>query len=777
MMKTECLKQFFGRKSDFFRSFIEISARPQVRLDDRFKQQAALLEEFYQVAYGDIVSELAHRTRGVENDRLNSEDLFVLFSYYSLVVQSLLEALCTKLGLEVTHYPLLSHGHDNNCRTSPEVVPHSWVSAVEDPHMSGLTGRVIDKCKVTADYLSEGQNTHYDLLKPLFENIFPRRLRHLLGEYYTPLYLAEAIFATLQDENLSDSRILDPGCGSGIFLGVAIRHKMAELERMDVDSHHIIERITNTVVGIDINPVAVLSARLNYVLNLVDLIRKSGSSLVNIPVYLADSIGVSDVNQNLDSECLLEPLLGNIDILVGNPPWVSWGHLTVAVRTRWKERYVDAYSLLKYSGKEARLGHSNDDISVPFIWVAMDKYLKRGGLAGFILKRTLLQGPAGKLFRSLEICRQDNTARSMRITRIQDWNAVRPFGNGAGSETMIVTIQLDKKWSFPIEFMVWETESGERPLSTMGFALAKRFLKKRESKLVPLGERDSLWAEQGATPLALGHCRHKVRHGAKDDLKVVYELAPEAVLQLEPDLIFPYLRSRDIIRWGFLSYSYRLIPQRKYGEDNETLLRSRHPHTYAYLVRNRDALIKRRSIWLKNGPFYNVFAVGNYTWAKFKVAWCRLGFRPEFSVISTVKDPLLGVRPLIPGDHFMFIPTDNEYEAHMLCALLNSSPYRTALESISHKSKSALSSKVISKLYLPLYHEIAHLRELAHLSIKAHGIVRNTLEFSMAKSRKVYTEPNELGDIQSEIDSIAQLVLDGKSRQNLSQSNVQTTLY
>jgi len=70
-----------------------------------------------------------------------------------------------------------------------------------------------------------------DLLKRLYQNLVPRDLRHRLGEYYTPDWLANYLLdeVGLSLENLlkmgeEDSlkplelRVLDPACGSGTFL-------------------------------------------------------------------------------------------------------------------------------------------------------------------------------------------------------------------------------------------------------------------------------------------------------------------------------------------------------------------------------------------------------------------------------------------------------------------------------------------------------------------------------------------------------------------------------
>lgn len=79
---------------------------------------------------------------------------------------------------------------------------------------------------------------------------------------------------------------MDPSCGSGTFLYMTIRYKRHVLGQKQETLEHII----HNVVGIDIHPLAVITAKTNYLLALGDLLKKRGSKRVQIPVYLADSI-------------------------------------------------------------------------------------------------------------------------------------------------------------------------------------------------------------------------------------------------------------------------------------------------------------------------------------------------------------------------------------------------------------------------------------------------------------------------------------------------------
>ncbi len=62
-----------------------------------------------------------------------------------------------------------------------------------------------------------------DLLKRLYQYLVPKKIRHDLGEYYTPDWLAELVISEIGYDGNLDKRFLDPACGSGTFLVLAMK--------------------------------------------------------------------------------------------------------------------------------------------------------------------------------------------------------------------------------------------------------------------------------------------------------------------------------------------------------------------------------------------------------------------------------------------------------------------------------------------------------------------------------------------------------------------------
>ena len=142
-----------------------------------------------------------------------------------------------------------------------------------------------------------------DMLKRLYQNLVPKKIRHDLGEYYTPDWLAELVLnevgltiekfeemAKEKGDTLApiSLRVLDPACGSGTFLILTI-NRFKEYAEEHYLKDVLADYLLKNVVGFDLNPLAALTARTNYLLAIADLLSYVKGP-IEIPVYLADSL-------------------------------------------------------------------------------------------------------------------------------------------------------------------------------------------------------------------------------------------------------------------------------------------------------------------------------------------------------------------------------------------------------------------------------------------------------------------------------------------------------
>ncbi|MDR1183870.1 MAG: N-6 DNA methylase, partial [Coriobacteriales bacterium] len=147
------------------------------------------------------------------------------------------------------------------------------------------------------DFSTEHKNktATIDLFKELYMSFVPKALRHALGEYYTPDWLAQHV---INESEWSPSQsLLDPTCGSGTFLLEALKRRLAAYP-----ASATAEQLLAGLTGTDINPIAVLSAKASIVLALAD--RLDSASPCHLPIYLADAINPALCNNGMFNHTL-----------------------------------------------------------------------------------------------------------------------------------------------------------------------------------------------------------------------------------------------------------------------------------------------------------------------------------------------------------------------------------------------------------------------------------------------------------------------------------------
>lgn len=153
-----------------------------------------------------------------------------------------------------------------------------------------------------------------DLFRDLFMRIIPDKVRHSLGEYYTPSWLADNLVqSVLRDNPREKWTALDPCSGSGTFVTTLIRYVLNENKELSPSER--LRDVLNRVKGIDLNPLAVLTSRINYFINVSHLIEDE--TAFEIPIYLGDSSYVPTKETVDGIVCLsytVQTIKGPIDI-------------------------------------------------------------------------------------------------------------------------------------------------------------------------------------------------------------------------------------------------------------------------------------------------------------------------------------------------------------------------------------------------------------------------------------------------------------------------------
>jgi len=581
-----------------------------------------------------------------------------------------------------------------------------------------------------------------DLLGPLSRELLPRRLRHTLGQYFTPDWLAEHVLDQVGFEGWPDQRVLDPTCGSGVFLLAVLRrirgwwreHGGKPAARRsgacDVPAGpaELCAQVLGKVVGLELDPAAVVAARANYLMAVADWLPKGAEAAM--PVILGDVFSAAAGQRAVwagqavrrgqtgfgtraapDAELSAE----KFDLVVGNPPWIAWDNLAPEWR-RATEPQWRSYGLFTLSGTESRHGGAKKDLAMLVLYVCADRYLRDRGRLGMVIPQTVFQTHgAGEGFRRLRLGAE---GEPLKVLRVDDLARVRPF---AGATNLPATIALEKGMPthYPVRYVRW-LPAEEQPAAghavgqdtpTRAAMWLRKPIRLEECLAAPVDpERPgSPWlvCRSGAPgpdgPLrSLGPSDYQAYLGAntggangvywfelieatgRGTLRVRNlaacgraKLAAE-VYELEADLLFPLLRWGDVAVFRARPSAWILLaqdPATRTGID-EQRLRSRWPRTYAYLCAH-EGLLRRRAAWRRyqrGRPFYSMYNVGPYTLAPYKVVWRRMDRRLRAAVVEPLDHTLAGSRPVVPQETCVLIPCETPEEAHYLCALLNSRP-------------------------------------------------------------------------------------------------------
>lgn len=412
-------------------------------------------------------------------------------------------------------------------------------------------------------------SSDYDYVKNIFESIFDPNIRHSLGEFYTPDWLAEYISDTVveQNNNLTTSSFLDPTCGSGTFLVAAINKGLNKK----------VPSILDRVFGFDINPLSVLAAKTNYLIQYSNYRSVVQKPLV-IPIFNSDIInesyyrkenelnfepdrsfnfydnniilqfssisyeelihqyskiilkhsrppgfhGLSINEEGSDYYYFIDRLFSvyiinsgkKFNYIIGNPPWVNWEYLPKNYKLK-SAHIWQHYDLFAFKGMDSIF--VKEDISVLITYIVLDKFLIDKGILGFVLKETLFKSPkqaAG--FRKFLI---KPTNIPLKPIKVDDLTLFKPFA-GVNARVAVLFLKKNETASFPIPYITWKPKGKKSFKSTEHLETLKSHFIFQNLLASPLdiNKANSNWITQDAettkkTKSILGKNKYKARTG------------------------------------------------------------------------------------------------------------------------------------------------------------------------------------------------------------------------------------------------------------------------
>lgn len=240
--------------------------------------------------------------------------------------------------------------------------------------------------------------TDTDVKGEAYEEIVGSNLRGDRGEFFTPRNVCklavECIFSTLEEDQWTEKRVLDPSCGTGGFLVAVINFMKQYFKRIELEKWHDEQKAENMIPenikdyceknlhGMDFNPLLVRATQMNEVMH-----GNGSGNLFSANSLLHPNRWPTDVNKKI--------ILGSFDVIFTNPPFGS------------KIPITDQSILVQFD-----LGHIWDNITMErkekiasaippedlFIERCI-QLLKPGGRLAIVLPDSILSNPGKKYLR------------------------------------------------------------------------------------------------------------------------------------------------------------------------------------------------------------------------------------------------------------------------------------------------------------------------------------------------------------------------------------------
>jgi hypothetical protein len=459
------------------------------------------------------------------------------------------------------------------------------------------------------------------------------------------------------------------------------------------------------------------------------------------------------------------------DYVVGNPPWVNWENLPQHYRESTMPLWHQ-YGLFVHSGMDVMLGKGKKDISMLCAYVATDLYLKPGGRLGFVITQSVFKtSGAAQGFRRFAL--PDGTG--LGVVGVDDFTAFQPF-EGATNRTAAFVWRKGSATTYPMRnYREWRKKGPKKPDFWAGWRETQELLRARMLAAEPVDSEDptSAWltaprqAKSGMRKV-LGPSEYQARAGAYSGgcnpvywLEIVRrnpdgtvlvrmitegaktEIPPPHQHTIEPDLLYPLLRGRDVKRWSATPEPNHMFlvtqdPAKRVGILEE-VMREAYPRTYAYLERYEDVLRQRAAYeryFQPQDPFYSMFNVGEYTFAPYKVVWREV----TATFCAAVVGQQLG-EAVVPDHKLMLVPLDTPEEAHYVCSMVNSTPFTVAADA--YAVGTSRDTHFTKNLHVPPYSRSSRVHGLlATLSQEAHTVTAGG-------------PGRAIGEIESDVDELA----------------------
>lgn len=235
-----------------------------------------------------------------------------------------------------------------------------------------------------------------ELISNVYERFIGKENQTKAGAYYTPTFLVDYIISQTVTKKLNSEsstascKVLDPACGSGIFLVETLRkiiEKYIEETNADIKSEKfksdIKELVKENIFGVDKDLSAIQVAIFSIYLTLLDYLEPPAVESFKFPILLNSNFFEADF---FDANATYNATFKDVefDFILGNPPWKGGGMSEVGKSYLRNRRYNETSLKKKFN-----IAINNNEIVEGFVFRVSDFCHKQTQVA-FIIRSSSL---------------------------------------------------------------------------------------------------------------------------------------------------------------------------------------------------------------------------------------------------------------------------------------------------------------------------------------------------------------------------------------------------
>lgn len=468
--------------------------------------------------------------------------------------------------------------------------------------------------------------------------------RREYGDFQTNDNLASEVtkyaFSKFQDFEF----VLEPTCGKGSFILASINHSKS----------------IKKIVGVEIYQPYVWETKFKI---LAYYLENEQSPKPDIDIILGNAFDFRFEELAKSTKCLKT-------LIIGNPPWVTNSELGSIDSVNLPQKS----NFKKHSGFDALTGKGNFDIGENISQKLLNCFQNHNGIFALLIKNSVVKNII-----------QDQKRKCFRIGNCEQLNIDSKQEFNASVNACLFLTQLNNEPNLTCkEFDFYSFDF----ITTFGWYKDKFVYSVKDYDKTGFIDGESVFTW---------------RSGVKHDCSKVMEL--QAVnghfknglgeeVSLEKNLVYGLLKSSDLKNHHTNTFrKLTIITQNKIGQET-TYIRESFPLTYHYLQSHRKFFEQRKSSIYKEKPDFSIFGIGDYSFAKFKVAISGLYKSTHFTLVEPNNS-----KPIMLDDTCYFIGFNKLEMAKIAHYLTNSDLVQKFLKSIIFSdSKRSINKDILMRI-------------------------------------------------------------------------------